>query len=357
MTSTTYPPTGTANMATGVTSLDNFIPELWSDEIIAAFKSNLVIANLVSEIPHTGKKGDTIHIPTPTRGDAAKKAEATAVTIISNVESVTDLSINEHWEYTRLVEDLAALQSINSYRNFYTDDAGYSLASRTDREIFKDVHFLQGGAALARATVWEKAVIGSDGSTIFAGTGGGNSAKITDAGLRTIIQSLDDADVPSADRCLVIPPVEKNNLMSVPRFTEQAFVGEGGSANTIRNGLVGELYGVDIFVSTNCPFIWTNTALNTVVVNFSGTAPSSATYSDEYSDVIGDTLDMSSGTIAAHRGCFLGHKSALVHIPQQGVRTQTQYKQEYLSDLFTADVVFGHGELRDDAGFGIVVPS
>ena len=37
-----------------------FIPELWSDEIIAAYKKNLVMANLVNKMSFKGKKGDTL---------------------------------------------------------------------------------------------------------------------------------------------------------------------------------------------------------------------------------------------------------------------------------------------------------
>ena len=44
-----------------------FIPELWSDEVIAGYKKNLVLGNLVTKINHAGKKGDTIHIPKPVR--------------------------------------------------------------------------------------------------------------------------------------------------------------------------------------------------------------------------------------------------------------------------------------------------
>ena len=32
----------------GVAVANNFIPELWSDEVIGAYKSNLVVANLVT---------------------------------------------------------------------------------------------------------------------------------------------------------------------------------------------------------------------------------------------------------------------------------------------------------------------
>ena len=36
-----------------------FIPEIWSDEIIASYKKNLVAANLFKKMSFTGKKGDT----------------------------------------------------------------------------------------------------------------------------------------------------------------------------------------------------------------------------------------------------------------------------------------------------------
>ena len=45
---------GTAHMT--ITTQAKFIPELWSDEVIAAYKSNLVLANLVTRMNHEGKK-------------------------------------------------------------------------------------------------------------------------------------------------------------------------------------------------------------------------------------------------------------------------------------------------------------
>jgi|ETNvirnome_2_130_1030620.scaffolds.fasta_scaffold00394_15 hypothetical protein len=357
MSTNAYPPSGTASHVTGATSVDNYIPELWADEIIAGFKSNLVLANLVSTIPHTGKKGDTIHIPNPTRDDANEKSEATGVTVISNVEGNKDVAIDQHWEYSRLIEDFANVQANPVFRGFYTDDAGYALAQRVDRELWMETTLLNGGASPAAATLFETGYIGGDGSTLYANTTPGNGTTLTDAGIRTLIQRLDDADVPMSERSIVIPPVEKKTLTGIPRFTEQAFVGEGGAGNTIRNGYVGELYGAIVYVTTNCPYIHVNDQTSTASVNFSSTdlAEGSAAYVDEY----GLTVDWTTGTVTSDifRACLLLHKSALVHIPQMGVRTQTQYKQEYLADLFTADVIFGTGELRDDAGVVFVVPN
>jgi len=60
---------------------------------------------------------------------------------------------------------------------------------------------------------------------------------------------------------------------------------------------------------------------------------------------------------AVSRIGLLLHKDALVLAEQVGVRSQTQYKQEYLGDLFTADTIYGVAELRDDAGIAFAVPS
>ena len=278
----------------------------------------MVLANLVTKINHNGKKGDTIHIPKPTRGSANAKSASTQVTLNANTEAEVAISINKHYEYSKLIEDIVDVQGLASMRAFYTDDAGFALAKQTDT----DLHNL--GATLQGSTAYSTAVIGGDGSTVWDGsanTNTGNGTTLTDAGLRKMIQTLDDADVPMSQRYLVIPPVEKKTLTGIARFTEQAFVGETGSGNTIRNGRVGDLYGIEVFASTNCATV------------------------------------AADDTTTNYRVGMLLHKDAFVHAEQMGVRSQTQYKQEYLGDLFTADTIYGVGELRDDAGVAFFVPA
>jgi len=54
---------------------------------------------------------------------------------------------------------------------------------------------------------------------------------------------------------------------------------------------------------------------------------------------------------------MLFHRDAIVLAEQLSVRSQTQYKQEYLSTLFTADCLFGVEVYRPEAGFVLAVPS
>ena len=133
MATATYP--GAAGF-TAKAEADKFIPEIWSDEIIAAYEKSLVLANLVNRMPMVGKKGDTIHIPKPIRGDANLKAADTAVTIIANTEEEVQVAIDKHYEYSRMIEDIVDVQALSSLRQFYTSDAGYALAKQVDTDLF-----------------------------------------------------------------------------------------------------------------------------------------------------------------------------------------------------------------------------
>jgi hypothetical protein len=109
-------------------------------------------------------------------------------------------------------------------------------------------------------------------------------------------------------RFFIIPPSSRNTLMGLARYTEQAFVGNG---NAIRNGEIGNLYGIPVFVTSNA--------------------------------------DYGAGNTGADRICLMGHRDAMVLVEQLGIRSQTQYKQEYLGTLFTADTIYGVKALRTSA--------
>ena len=57
------------------------------------------------------------------------------------------------------------------------------------------------------------------------------------------------------------------------------------------------------------------------------------------------------------RAALLFHNEAVIMAEQMAVRSQTQYKQEYLSTLYTADTLYGVQVYRPEAGFVLAVPS
>ena len=321
MTDSTYPATGGF---VDNTSAATFIPEIWSDEIIAAYQKNLVLAPLVKKMSMTGKKGDTIHVPKPVRGDAHAKAENTAVTVQNATESEVQVSINKHYEYSRLIEDITDVQALSSLRQFYTEDAGDALAKQVD----SDLHGLATGLGTSGTT---STTYANNAGTFFNDASNGLSTYTVDTvvsadvfeddAFRGIIQKLDDQDVPMDNRSFVVPPVLRNTIMGISRYVSSDFVNN----STVVNGKIGQLYGIDVYVSTNCPTV----------------------------EAAGDNSASSVDSL----GALLFHRDAMVLAEQVGVRSQTQYKQEWLANLFTSDTLYGVAVLRPASGLTLVVPA
>ena len=321
MATQTYPGTVGGGSIVNKTAAATFIPEIWSDEVIAAYQKNLKMAPLVKKLPMTGKKGDVIHIPKPIRGAASAKVADTAVNIQANVEGELQVSVDRHFEYSRFIEDIVEVQALNSLRQFYTEDAGYQLALKVDTDLMNAATgFGDGTMDLAAPSgadwvnsnsyYFDAASGGGTPLTAFAASTVAAGDVFSDAGFRQAIQLLDDADVPMDGRCIVVPPVVRNTIMGTERFSSSDFV----SGQTVNTGLIGNLYGVDVYVSSNCPTLESNV-----------------------------------------RGCILMQKDALVHAEQMTVRSQTQYKQEYLSTLYTADTLYGVQVYRPEAGLVLAV--
>jgi N4-gp56 family major capsid protein len=177
-------------------------------------------------------------------------------------------------------------------RKFYTDDAGFALATQVESDLF--------------GTMTGGSFVNGAGAAWSSGAGG----SITDAGIRKMILALDNADVPMNDRVIILPPVAASDMLGINRFTEQQFIGNG---DAIKTGKIGQIYGIDVFVTNSAP------------------------------------------TTGSNREGLIFHRDAAVLAEQVGVRTQTQYKQEYLGDLFTADTIYGVGELRSEASVAFKV--
>ena len=315
-------------MATGVigtndqtvTTAATFIPELWSDEVIASYRKNLVIANLVTRIGHKGKKGDTINIPTPVRGSATAKGENSLVKIQGDTHGNTALSIDKHYEYSVLIEDMAEVQALSSLRRFYTEDAGYALATQVDLDLFNTAAKLNGGSGSTGASGWNKAQVFNASGVLadWDNAGVGNAIALSAGGdnaIRGMIEKLDLADVPQDGRAFVLTPRQYTDMLGIARYTEQAFIGDG---NAIKTGKVGMIYGIEVYVT-----------------NAMG------------------TTQCVTGSVVHDIGLLI-HKDAMALVEQLGVRSQTQYMQQYLGDLYTADTIYGVGEMRDIAGFAFV---
>lgn len=301
------------------TTAATFIPEIWSDEVIAEYEKSLVLVPLIKKMSMQGKKGDIIHVPKPTRGESSAKANSTSVTLIADTELDLAITIDQHWEYSRMIEDITEAQALASLRRFYTSDAGYALAKKADSVLFENGKKLGDGDGsdwTHSASFMPATTTGAlSPYTIDTVT---SANEFRDATLRDALQVLDDNDVPMNGRFFIIPPSLCNTIRGIERYNSADFVGGQGT----QTGKIGDLYGVDVYVSTNVPVIETAAA------------------------------NAANGDV---RGALLAHKDVYVMAEQIGVRSQTQYKQEFLSTLYTADRLFGTQCYRPESGVTIAV--
>jgi hypothetical protein len=251
-----------------------------------------VLADKVKRYDFMMKKGgDVLHIPNLSNLTTNTKTAGSQVTLQANTDTNIDLTINQHKETSFLVEDIAAVQSSINLMTEYTDQAGYAIAKDLDSAV---------------AAIF---------STFTQHVGDG-STDITDANIIAAVQYLDEANAPENDRFLVIKPSGKADINYIDKFVLRSGPGWGPTDSPIINGqkapgFWGDLYGVKVFITTN---LVTQAATPTIV-----------------------------------HSCMF-QKDAIGLAVQQSPRTQKQYKQEYLADLVTVDIIYGVIKLRDTFG-------
>jgi hypothetical protein len=278
------------------TSVPLFIPELWSDEILDALEHKLVMAKIVNQdfSAMILDKGGVIHIPEISNLSANAKTTRVAVIVQApSNESVSNITINQHWEVSFMVEDLAEIQTSVNLRNIYTKRAGYAIANQVD------------GALVANAE--------AQFDTIDA-TSALNTSFLDEADILLAKTILDENDCPQEDRHLIVAPQAYNKLLAIDRFTSAEHLGPSFQ-NEIRQGALGVLHGFIVWM--------------TQMLAATGTATTSTVES------------------------ILMHRDALALAMQLAPRVQANYLPEYLGWLVTTDVVYGIGNLRPE--WGIVI--
>ncbi len=255
-------------------------------------KSNLVLAPLIKHYDADVKSaGQTVEIPNVSAISANLKAQNTVVTLNYNTETKTTLTINRHYESSFIVEDIVKVQSAYDLRADYTQAAAYAIAEKIDSDL-----------ATTMTTTWKAA------SQAYGAYG----TALNDNLILTVNRYLSENKAPRSDRSLVVHPKGEAELLAIDKYVRYDALGVGGDQNSIRNGQIGRIYGVDVFMSQNLVVLDTAT--------------------DEYNHLF-------------------FHKEAWAIAIQQEPRTQASYEQQYLGWLVTVDVLYGHGALRSNFGF------
>lgn len=276
-------------MATGATEFIDktiadgvFSPDIWSKQVLRATESNLVFAKTVNrQFESDASVGKAVKVASIGNLSARAKTENTAITYESVAETVTTITLNI-WSYAAVgIEDIVKVQSAVDVQNEYQRKLGYALAKDIDSNL---------------AT----AVAG------FSQTVGTLGTAATDADIIRAMQYLDDADAPADDRFLVITPAEKANKVALDRWSNALYVGD---RKPVISGMLGEMYGFNIAVTTN-------------LVKPAGGQ--------------GNNVAM--------------HRDALALVQQRGPKMHLFYDVDFFTWKLASEVIYGHQEMRDKYG-------
>ena len=277
-------------------SHDIFRPEVWAAETQRAREPGKVMAKLVKRMDNeVAAFGDTINYQTIAQLTASAKSVNTAVTLQAPSETNATISINRYFESSFLVESNLAKQSKVNLMKEYVPKAAESVVRQQD----------------------------SDLTGLYSGLSqqvGGLGSALTEANFVRAIQYLDDGDHPQSDRHFVCRPVAKADLLKISKFTgvvvgaDATSPGTARTMNIVETGKFGELYGVEIHISTNV------------------------------------AADATTATIY-HNLMF--HREAFVLADQIPVTSTTDYIPDFMGHLHVAYGLWGRAEYRDTAGVDV----
>lgn len=210
-------------------------PEVWASALLESLKKRLVFAaESVCNRDYVGdieSFGDTVHIASVTDPTVTAYTVDTDITIQALTDSELLLQINQQNYFGFQVDDVVARQSKATASLFEqaTMQASYKLRDAADSVV-----------ATALKT-----------DTLAGNKLGATTVNSADTAFNTLVslnQKLDESNVPSDGRYVIISPAYYGYMLKDSRFINaQAY----GSTDPIQNGRVGRVIGLDVYVSNN----------------------------------------------------------------------------------------------------------
>jgi hypothetical protein len=216
-------------------AVDGFIPEVWAASLQASLKKSLVYAGpSVVNRQYEGQianAGDTVRITSISRPTVATYTKnSTSITPETLTDAQRSLVVDQSKYFAFEVDDVDMRQSANggALLDEAAREAAYALADTADQYV---------------SALYTEADAGNALGTVSITT----SALAFDM-IADLNQQLNEANVPKQGRYVIIPPWIENLLL---QHSSLVRVDASGSAESLRNGMVGRLLGFDVLVSNN----------------------------------------------------------------------------------------------------------
>ena len=218
-------------------SLDNFIPEVWSNRLLLSLKKRLVYGQTgVVNRDYEGdirEAGDTVRINSigpVTVNNYTKNSDILAPQELEDAQAVLQITQQKYFNFQ--VDDIDQAQQRPQVMDAAMNEAAYALSLVADSYI----------AAKYTEAAW---AIGNDGTPETLSTAAEAYELMVDMGVK-----LDEANVDAAGRWAIVPPWFMGTLAKDARFVAN---GTPENMSNIRNGVSGTIAGFTVMTSNNVP--------------------------------------------------------------------------------------------------------
>ena len=237
-------------------SLDNFIPEVWSNRFIVNLRTAQVYGNpAIINRNYEGdiaNVGDTVHITSigpVTVGDYTKNSDISSPQTLQDATSVLTITQSKYFNFQ--VDDVDTVQAMPGAMNLAMQEAAYAQSNLADKFI-----------ASQYVDISPANTLFSDATPLDLSTS--SNYGLAYENLVDLDRVLDEADVPLDQRWVVVPPRYFGVLLKDQRFVS---FGTGNSVGNIQGGIAGMqggmIAGLTVYKSNNVPTI-TNGSSQTV---------------------------------------------------------------------------------------------
>jgi hypothetical protein len=217
-------------------AVTNFIPEIWAAQLLSSLKKSLVFAGPgVANRNYEGQitdSGDTVKITSISRPTIASYTKnSTTISPETLTDAQSSLLINQAKYFAFEVDDIDLRQSANggALMAEAAVEAAYGLSDTADQYVAGLYTGVDAGNAIGTRAI--------------------TSAALALTGLVDLKVILDEANVPTQGRYVIVPPWYHGLLLQNTSFID---LSASGSSEPLRNGVVGRAFGFDVMVSNNC---------------------------------------------------------------------------------------------------------
>jgi len=230
----------------------NFIPEIWSGKLIENFYDATVLA-AISNTDYEGEIrqfGDTVNIRTTPEITIRDYVKGQTLSVENPNKEKLQLLIDKGEYFACIEDDIDGIQSDINLMDTWSKDASERMKIKIDQRVLTDM--LPDIAATNKgATAGEQSAsfdLGTAGSPLTVTKDGASSTTSVIDLIVDMGTVLDEANVPEADRYMVIP-AKLAGLVKKSELKDASLTGDGTSI--VRNGRLGMIDRFTVYVSHN----------------------------------------------------------------------------------------------------------